>query len=267
MQKIVLLLLVLQSSFLSAGPFTCLRKLFYVRHHKQIAVKPQVAFIQIDDDIDFPKLQQKLVNVLKDNQLQGLILHIRNYGGSTSAFATLHDLIQTIDAKKPVIAYIEAAQSAGYLIASACRYIFTVSMPDIGCLGTGMDFSRFQHRKLKDGRREADIVSLIFTAGKFKALYLDPEHEFTQEEKDYIQERCTAFYTVFLKQIAKNRNLDINTASQWADARIFTAQEALDLKLVDAVGTIVEVEQKMLEFICRTYPKVKMVNEITLHLL
>lgn len=234
----------------------------FVKKQITLAIKPKVAIITIDDNMNFIELQYNLISIAKNESIKGIILFVSCGGGSTSEFGVIHDLIKRIDKEKPIVCFIERSMSAGYLISSACRYIIATSMADIGSIGVIWHFDKHKNVKVTYKYKKADLVSTVFTAGKYKAATSNIYHELTKEEKNYLNERCLKTYESIIKKIANNRKISLEKASHWAEGKVFEASEALDLKLIDQIGTMFDAEEKIIYLINEKDPEVNYNSEI-----
>ena len=60
----------------------------------------------------------------------------------------------------------------------------------------------------------------------------------TPEEREYLQNILKTMHRQFQKAVADGRNIPLEEVEKLADGRVFTGQEALDLKLVDQIGNL-----------------------------
>jgi protease-4 len=63
------------------------------------------------------------------------------------------------------------------------------------------------------------------------------DRELTEPEKEILQELIDTSYHQFVQTVAEARKLAIETVKSFADGRIFTGQQALELGVVDRLGT------------------------------
>lgn len=228
-------------------------------------IRAKIEVILLANPINFQQASLSLIAAAKNNQISGVIIIIDSGGGSTGSFSVLHDLIKKVSTIKPVIALVAGcACSGGYMIASAANYIFAHSFSDIGNIGVMMEIPKYQDAKIT-GYVEAKMNVELFTSGKFKALF-NPYKALSDEDRAYIQKTLENDYQHFIALVAKNRNLNQDEYEKWADAKSFSAPEALQLGLIDEIGTIFEVESKMLELVRERNPGCLFDDEITTNL-
>ncbi|MEQ8957613.1 MAG: S49 family peptidase, partial [Coleofasciculus sp. C2-GNP5-27] len=76
----------------------------------------------------------------------------------------------------------------------------------------------------------------VVKSGPYKDI-LAFDRELTDSEKTILQEMIDTSYQQFVQTVAEARNLAVETVRSFADGRIFTGQQALDLGVVDRLGT------------------------------
>ena len=61
--------------------------------------------------------------------------------------------------------------------------------------------------------------------------------KFTEEQKAIMQAMCDECYDQFVSIVAKNRGIQYFTCCNISDGRIYTAKQALELRLIDAIDS------------------------------
>jgi len=72
-------------------------------------------------------------------------------------------------------------------------------------------------------------------SGTFKDI-LSPDKPLSEEGRDLLQGLIDESYNQFTEAVAEGRNLPVEEVRKFADGRIFTGTQALELGLVDKVG-------------------------------
>jgi protease IV len=142
------------------------------------------------------------------------------------------------------------AASGGYYVASPCRWIVAHELTITGSIGVIMHGYNYRGLMNKVGVRPE-----IYKSGKFKDMMSgdkDTENMTTAERAIYDEERAmvqsliTEAYDTFKDRISKGRgkaaelNHASNLAKGWtnyADGRILSGRQALELGFVDQTGT------------------------------
>ena len=76
----------------------------------------------------------------------------------------------------------------------------------------------------------------VIKSGPFKDI-LSFDRQLTREEETILQEMIDTSYQQFVETVAGARKLEVETVKQFADGRIFTGQQAVELGIVDRLGT------------------------------
>lgn len=223
--------------------------LLYVAKELRDCFKTKVGVIKINGFINNANIQhwcKEITKFREDKKIKAVLLKIDCPGGTVSASSYLHHEMKALQQEKPVLALVEGVCASGaYLLASACDYIIAPQgsvIGSIGVRGATMEFEGLpDYNKLGFFGLGGKTKWHLFGAGKFKQAG-SPFKEMTQEENQYIQESLNAFYLNFCKSVAEGRNLSLDTRSEWADARIFWGDQALEKNLIDEIGTMVNVK-------------------------
>lgn len=225
-------------------------------------IKPGMGVIYINPQVDFKQVMSSLVQATKNKEIFGILLIVDCNGGDMGAFSALHDLIKKITEIKPVVSLvIGSALSAGYLAIAATDYIVAQMLSGLGCIGVITEIQKYKEVTLK-GNLEADLDVEIIYDGEFKAIW-HPYKKLSDKERKYVQEYNTKYYQIFLKIVAQDRKLSLADFAEWAEGKLFIADEALQLGLIDEIGTIFEAESKMLELIHKKNPDIRFDTEIS----
>jgi len=76
----------------------------------------------------------------------------------------------------------------------------------------------------------------VIKSGPYKDI-LAFDRELTEPEQHILQELIDVSYQQFVQTVAEARNLAVDTVKSFADGRIFTGQQAVELGVVDRLGT------------------------------
>ena len=80
------------------------------------------------------------------------------------------------------------------------------------------------------------IQSEVFSSETYADIY-DPTRELSDKTKKYLQDRVDRAYDLFLKRVARGRNLSPEEVhKKQAQGRIWTGEQAVKIQLVDAIG-------------------------------
>ncbi|WP_291950822.1 signal peptide peptidase SppA [Campylobacter sp.] len=178
---------------------------------------------------------------LKDNKtIKGVLFYIDSPGGAFAPSMELALAIKDLKAKKPVVVYAGGTIASGsYLSAVSANKIIANPASFVGSIGVIMQGFDVSNLAQKIGISEQTIsVGSYKEAGTFM-------RKWSEQEKEFLQNLADQSYKLFTNFVAKNRNLDLNQTQQWADAKVFLANEALKLKLIDKVGNYEEAKKEL----------------------
>jgi protease-4 len=181
------------------------------------------------------RIKEEIQKAEKDKAIAGIIVRINSPGGTVAATDTIyHELVEF---KKRTGARIIAcvtglAVSGGYYVASAADEIIAHPTSITGNIGViAMKFNIEQFLS-KIGIREETIKSAD------KKDIWSPLRPSTPEEKEIIQTVINTLHERFVEVVYVGRKprLSKEDVERLADGRIFTAEQALEVKLVDRIG-------------------------------
>ena len=145
---------------------------------------------------------------------------------------------------RPVWTYMSnQACSGGYYISMASDKIYANRNCWTGSIGVITSLTNVKGLYDKLGIQEIDI-----TSGPNKAMG-SAGMEMTEEQKEIFQGLVDEAYEQFAGVVAEGRNMDIETVKPIADGRIYSANQALELGLIDNVDTYDNMKQDMLDYI------------------
>ncbi len=168
-------------------------------------------------------------DIKEDPFLRGVIIEINSNGGSPEASEEIMNAIKNLN--KPTVAVVrESAVSGGYLIATAADRIFASELSDIGGIGVTMSYLDYSQKNIDEG-----IIYQQLSSGKFKDAG-DPDRPLTDEEKELFMRDNNLMYEAFIKNVATNRNLDIEKVRKLADGSTMLGVAAKENGLIDEIG-------------------------------
>lgn len=179
--------------------------------------------------------------LLADDKVENIILDIDSPGGVDSMMPETAQKIREAREIKPIhaVANTMAASAAHYLAAQATNYYASPSgkVGSIGAYAVHEDISAADE---KQGRKVTFISSAKFkTAGN--------EHEpLSGDAKDYLQELIDESAEQFIQDVALGRGTSVDAVREYADGRVFRAQTAFDMGMIDGVKSLNELAGDLL---------------------
>ena len=170
----------------------------------------------------------------KDTTIKAAVLRVNSPGGSVIASEKIKAELELLQERIPVVAsYGNYAASGGYWISAGCDKIYTNATTLTGSIGVFSmipDFSKTVNDKLHvnitpvNSNRHADMFSLM--------------RPLTDVEVAYMQASVEKIYTKFTSLVAEGRDMTVERVDEIAQGRVWSGAEALDINLVDQIGTI-----------------------------
>ncbi len=196
-----------------------------------------------DEQIDPESMHKAIVKIKADKSIKAVVLRVNSPGGSAFASDIIYNELRLLDKVKPVIVSMgNYAASGGYYIACGGRYI--ISQPNtitgsIGVFQTIPDVSKAlkEHLGINNDtvltNANSDFISV--------ARPLNPT------EKNVLQSFVDKTYQSFIGIVSKSRGVAIAQVDSMAQGRVWLGQDALENKLVDALGGIDVAKAKAAE--------------------
>lgn len=181
-----------------------------------------------------PDVVKDLDQLAQDDNVKAVVLRINSGGGSAFASEQIWRAVEQLKKKKPVIVSMGGyAASGGYYMACGADFIMaepTTLTGSIGIFGMVPDLSGLMTEKLG---LHVDVVKTN-EASDFGVI----DRPFTAAESQAMQQYVERGYQLFLKRVADGRNLSTAYTDSIAQGRVWTGRQALNLKLVDKLGTL-----------------------------
>lgn len=204
-----------------------------------VAVVP-VSGVIMDEAVEtFHLLLRQAEN---STNLKAVVIEVDTPGGSVTASDEIHQQIIQFRQRHPgipvVISMRGLATSGGYFVACAGEYIFARPSTITGNIGVMMprwNFARLAERWGIEDTSLASSGSPYKTAGSM----IQPE---TPEERAYWQGIIDDAYGQFKAVVTDGRKGRLKVpVEQAADGRAFTANQALEMGLIDQIGYMNDV--------------------------
>ena len=184
-----------------------------------------------------PSMVQEIVAQLRkaenDKRIRAVLLKIDSPGGSVTASDLLYHEISEYKKRtgaKVVVSMMNMAASGGYYIALPADFIIAHPTSVTGSVGV-----IFLQPKVTGLMEKIGVGVDVNTSGKYKDAG-SPFRETLEEERKIFQDLTDQLGQRFVELVRVNRNLDEKALAQTATARIFLADDALKLRLIDQIG-------------------------------
>jgi len=196
----------------------------------------QRAFGLVESESTLDRVRAELDAASQESRLIGVVVQIDSPGGGVTASDEIYTELQRFRQQEgvPVVAVLGGvAASGGYYVACAAERIIAHPTTVTGSIGVIMTSVSFAGLMQKLG-----IADQTVTSGAHKDL-MSPLRTATPEDRAIIQGVLDDLHARFKEIVRQNRpGLDQARFGEITDGRIFDAQQALALGLVDAVGDL-----------------------------
>lgn len=191
-----------------------------------------IAKVKIEGTItEDEELLDRLDRVAKAAHVKGVILSIDSPGGTTVGGEAIFEAVRRVAAEKPVVAQVGTlAASAGYMIASASDHIVARQSSIVGSIGVLVQFPDVTGLMEKIGVKLEGVKSSPLKAEP------SPFTPTTDEARAMLRALVMDSYDWFVGLVEDRRPLTHAEVLAVADGSIFTGRQALQRKLVDALG-------------------------------
>jgi protease-4 len=188
-----------------------------------------------DDVVD------QLDRATEDENVDALLVKLNTPGGEIVPSDDIRLAVERFDG--PAVAYTtDVCASGGYHIASACDELWAREGSIVGSIG--VRGSRFTATGLLD---KLGVDYEQFTAGEFKEAGV-PFADMEDEERAYIQGLIDDHYDTFVETVAEAREMDPEFVRS-TEAKVYLGEQALELGLVDDIGTREDAEDRVEELL------------------
>ena len=192
-------------------------------------------------------IQAQLDRAADDKEVKAVIIKMDSPGGEVLASDQIYKAVRDFEdtSKKPVVCSMgNLAASGGYYISSGCRWIVANELTLTGSIGVIMH--GYNYRGLMD---KVGIAPMTYKSGLYKDM-LSPDrstNEIPAGEHKMVQDLIDETYEKFKSVVADGRGAAHTAnkkegkalADNWedfADGRVVSGRQALDLGLVDELG-------------------------------
>ena len=239
------------------------------------STKDAIAIVHIDGPIMLGKKQvspfgstegafseeiRKAIDELSNEpRVRGVVVRVNSPGGSATASEIMLQSITKLQERKPVVVSMgDYAASGGYYVSCRANKIYASPNTITGSIGVvagklatanmwgriGVNFSPIQRGK--------------------KAGILTSSNPFQDGERDELQGWMDSIYEVFKNHVTEGRDGKLDKPiDDIAGGRVYTGQQALELGLVDELGSLddaiedLAADLKLEDYEIRTIPRVK----------
>lgn len=206
----------------------------------------QIARIEITGVIasETRKRVLKALETVKEKKFPALLLRIDSPGGTVADSQEIYYALKSIGEKIKIVAsFGNISASGGVYIGMGAQHIVANPGTITGSIGVILRGNNLQRLLEKIG-----ISFKVIKSGPYKDI-LSFDRDLTDDEENILQQLIDTSYEQFVNTVAQGRNLAVEKVKTFADGRIFTGQQALELGVVDRLGTEEEARRWTAELV------------------
>ena len=222
---------------ISLADYAKIKDVLNLKATKKVAViyaEGQIVDGDSQDEIAGDRFAKIIADVRNDKSVSAVVLRVNSPGGSAIAAEKIKAELDLFGDDVPVIAsYGDYAASGGYWISTNCDYIFsnaTTLTGSIGVFSMVPDVGGIIKDKLHvtitpvNSNEHADMHNMM--------------RPLDGKEIAYMQASVERIYDRFTAIVAEGRDMTVEDVDAIAQGRVWTGAEALEINLVDQIGTI-----------------------------
>lgn len=196
--------------------------------------RKQIARLEITGAIAGPT-RKRVLEVLKtveEKRFPALLLRIDSPGGTVGDSQEIYSALKRLQEKIKIVAsFGNISASGGVYIGMGAQHIMANPGTITGSIGVILRGNNLERLLDKVG-----VSFKVIKSGPYKDI-LAFDRELTEPEKNILQQLIDISYQQFVQTVASSRNLAVETVKSFADGRIFTGEQALELGVIDRLGT------------------------------
>jgi len=185
---------------------------------------------------------KSIEEIRKNKTIRAVVLRIDSPGGSAYASDVIWRKLRELDEEKPLVVSMgTVAGSGGYYIACPGRLIYaepTTLTGSIGVLGI------IPNQASAINRRDINLEEM--KRGE-RSLLGSGHRDMRPEDRQLIQEYILKTYEQFLDRVAATRKIPKDQLRKIAEGRIYTGRQAVDVGLVDRLGSLKDAVEAVRE--------------------
>ncbi len=196
--------------------------------------RKQIARIEITGAIASATRKRVLeaLKTVEERKFPALLLRVDSPGGTVGDSQEIYSALKRLSEKIKIVAsFGNISASGGVYIGMGAQHIMANPGTITGSIGVILRGNNLERLLEKVG-----VSFKVIKSGPYKDI-LSFDRELTQPEEHILQELIDTSYSQFVQTVASSRNLSEETVRSFADGRIFTGQQAVELGVVDRLGT------------------------------
>jgi protease-4 len=194
----------------------------------------------MDGGVDAERTMKQVRKFAEDSGIKGVVVRVDSPGGAVGPTQEIFDEIRRLAARKPVVCSLGSlAASGGFYIAMACPRVVAAPSTLTGSIGV---ISQFFNVSALAGKVGVNVETV--KSGRMKDVG-NPFRDMSADERAYWQGVSDRIHAQFIKAVVTSRKLPEDEVRRVADGRVITGADALEAKLVDALGNFYDAVEEV----------------------
>lgn len=190
--------------------------------------------------LDATSIVKQLDEARENKDVKGVLFSIDSPGGAVAPSVEIAYAVKRLAETKPTVVYAAGIMaSGGYYSAIWGREIIANPGSMIGSIGVIMEGADISELMQKVG-----VKTQVVHAGTYKQVGTF-DRPWSNVERTELEKVIHGTYELFVSDVVRARHLDANRSSDFADAHIFTAAQAKQVKLIDAIGVEYDAKKRV----------------------
>ncbi|BAV95044.1 signal peptide peptidase SppA [Ichthyobacterium seriolicida] len=216
----------------------------YVNRDYYSVKKDKIAILYAQGNIHFKEGSEKyeighlsfikaIRDIADDDNIKAVVLRVNSTGGSPLASELIWRELMLLKRKKPLyVSMGDFAASGGYYISTAADKIIASSSTITGSIGV---FAVIPNAENFFGLVGITTDSVVTNKNSF---VFNISRGATKNHKKEIEQQLDNIYDTFIDRVSKGRGINKKAVDEIAQGRIWVGKDALEKKLVDALGNL-----------------------------
>jgi protease-4 len=190
--------------------------------------------------LDATTILEQIDEAREDKEIKGVLFSIDSPGGAVAPSVEIAYAIKRLAQTKPTVVYAAGIMaSGGYYSAIWGNEIIANPGSMIGSIGVIM-----QGADVSELMKKVGVKTQVVHAGTYKQVGTF-DRPWNSEERAELDKVINGTYDLFVHDVAQARKLDVNKSHDYADAHIFTANQAKAVGLVDSIGVEYDAKKRV----------------------
>lgn len=190
--------------------------------------------------LDATSIVEQIDEARENKEIKGVLFSIDSPGGAVAPSVEIAYAIKRLRETKPTVVYAAGIMaSGGYYSAIWGSEIIANPGSMIGSIGVIM-----QGADISELMQKVGVKTQVVHAGTYKQVGTF-DRPWSSVERAELDKVISGTYNLFVRDVSRARKLNVNKSREYADAHIFTADQAKAVGLVDKIGVEFDAKKRV----------------------